>query len=35
MEYRYSTDFGGLNGGYGYVYTVTGGKVDGSGQSRF
>lgn len=35
MEYRYSTDFGGVSGGYGYVYTVTGGQVDGNGQSRF
>ena len=35
MDYAYTTDFGGVNGRYGYVYTVTGGLVDGNGQSRF
>ncbi len=35
MEYTYTTTFGGVSGGYGYVYTVTGGRVDGSGNSRF
>ncbi len=35
MEYTYTTTFGGVSGGYGYVYTVTGGRVDANGNSRY